>query len=413
MSDVTTVIEGLDLVVGLADGHLHPDDLAAARRSARTARERVGHLGATLVAALLGGTGVGKSSLLNAIAGERIASTSPVRPHTTEPLAWVPARAEPALGELLDRLGVVRRHPQERLPGLAILDLTDVDSVATGHRERVEQIIPSVDLGIWVLDPLKYADADLHRNLLAPLSGAAERMVFALNQIDTVPIDERAALRTHLTELLQRDGFERPVVFAVAAAPPFGPRLGIDALYAHLTSRLDEKRVHLGRVVEEARHAARRVAAAAGLAGGGSLGFEERWEEVRTGVVELLTAEGPRIGGLEEALRRVEHMVGSIAAAAGGVFGLRTRQVFGPERVEEQVRAAVETMDQVSPGAAAGSDVVRQARAAVLDTELQSRIGAPLRRVLWERASLAAVVAGLAVDSARAESDLGIGLSVD
>ncbi|HEX5630441.1 MAG TPA: hypothetical protein VFY15_02150, partial [Acidimicrobiia bacterium] len=220
-------------------------------------------------------------------------------------------------------------------------------------------------------------------------------------------------LRTHLAELLQRDGFDRSAIFEVAAAPPRGPRLGIDALYTHLTSRLDEKRVHLGRVVEEARSAARRVAAAAGLAGGGSLGFEERWETVRNGVVQLLTAEGPRIGRLEEALRRVEHMVGSIAAEAGGAFGLRTRQVFGPERVEEEVRAAVAAMDLVSPGVAASSEMVRQARAAVLDTELQLRIGAPLRRILWERASLAAVVAGLAVDSARAESHLGIGLGVD
>ena len=39
------------------------------KRAARDARNRVGHLGSTLVAALLGGTGVGKSSLLNALAG--------------------------------------------------------------------------------------------------------------------------------------------------------------------------------------------------------------------------------------------------------------------------------------------------------------------------------------------------------
>ena len=41
-------------MVGLADGHLHPDDLEAARRAARSARDRAGHLGATLVTALLG-----------------------------------------------------------------------------------------------------------------------------------------------------------------------------------------------------------------------------------------------------------------------------------------------------------------------------------------------------------------------
>ncbi|HLE42634.1 MAG TPA: GTPase, partial [Methylomirabilota bacterium] len=134
MTDVGSLVDGLDLVVGLADGHLHPDDLERARRAARDARNRVGHLGSTLVAALLGGTGVGKSSLLNALAGERVASTSPVRPHTTDPLAWIPEQAEPALGELLDGLGISRRHTQRRVPGMAILDMTDVDSVEFRHR---------------------------------------------------------------------------------------------------------------------------------------------------------------------------------------------------------------------------------------------------------------------------------------
>ena len=411
MSDVSVIVDGLDLVVGLADGHLHPDDLAAARRSARTARERVGHLGATLVAALIGGTGVGKSSLLNALAGERVASTSPVRPHTTEALAWIPAGAEPSLGLLLDRLGIARRHEQEKVPGLAILDLTDVDSVAAGHRARVERILPSVDVGIWVLDPLKYGDAELHRNLLAPLADAAARMVFALNQIDTISPEERGVIHNHLVELLRADGFERPVVFEVAADPPIGPRLGIDALFSHLSSRLDEKRVHLGRVVEEAREASRLVAAAAGLGGGGSLEFEERWNGVRTGVVELLAASGPRAGNFEESLRRLELMVGSLAAAAGGAFGVRTRQVFSDDRVEEEVRAAVDLADRVISGRTVEDEVVRQAKAAILDSELQERIGAPLRKILWERASLGAVVAGLAVDSARAESLLGITIS--
>jgi len=256
MTDVGSLVDGLDLVVGLADGHLHPDDLERARRAARDARNRVGHLGSTLVAALLGGTGVGKSSLLNALAGERVASTSPVRPHTTDPLAWIPEQAEPALGELLDGLGISRRHTQRRVPGMAILDMTDVDSVEFRHRRRVEEILPVVDVGIWVLDPLKYGGDSLHRQFLVPLAAAADRMVFVLNQIDLVPPDERGLMRSHLVELLKADGFARPVVLEVAADPPIGPRLGIDALFSHLTSRLDEKRVHLGRVVEEARAAA-------------------------------------------------------------------------------------------------------------------------------------------------------------
>ncbi len=291
--------------------------------------------------------------------------------------------------------------------------MTDIDSLEAGHRRWVESVLPVVDVGVWVLDPLKYAEVAMHRDFITPLAGAASRMVFVLNQIDRVPADERGIMRAHLIELLQLDGIARPVIFEVAADPPIGPRIGIDALFAHLTSRLDEKKVHLGRVVEEARAAARKVAAATGVGVGGSIGFEERWDEVRSAVVNSLSASGSTIAGLEEALRSVEHLVGAISAAAGGAFGLRTRQVFNPDRVEEQVRAAVDAMEQAVPRTAGRSaEADRRSRAAVvLDAELQERIGAPLRTLLWERASLSAVVAGLAVDAAMAEARLGIGIS--
>jgi hypothetical protein len=45
---------------------------------------------------------------------------------------------------------------------MAILDMTDVDSVESMHRKRVEEVLPMVDVGVWVLDPVKYADATLH-----------------------------------------------------------------------------------------------------------------------------------------------------------------------------------------------------------------------------------------------------------
>jgi hypothetical protein len=213
--------------------------------------------------------------------------------------------------------------------------------------------------------------------------------------------------------LLKADGFARPVVLEVAADPPIGPRLGIDALFSHLTSRLDEKRVHLGRVVEEARAAAHRVAAATGVTAGGSLDFEERWSEVRTAVVSSLADSDAGVAEVEESLRSVEHLIGFLSAAAGGIFGLRTRQVFNPDRVEAEVRAAIATMEASVPRRSDPTGVRREARTAILDAELQERIGAPLRRLLWERASLSAVVAGLAVDSAIAESRLGIGIADD
>jgi hypothetical protein len=48
----------------------------------------------------------------------------------------------------------------------------------------------------------------------------------------------------------------------------------------------------------------------------------------------------------------------------------------------------------------------RAAAADVLAGELQRRIGAPLRTIIWERASLAASLAGLTVDVTKAEAAL-------
>src|SRR3954463_12609777 len=66
---------------------------------------RVGFPGDAYVLALVGGTGVGKSSLLNALAGGLVSTASARRPTTAEPVAWVPADEAAALRPLLDWLG--------------------------------------------------------------------------------------------------------------------------------------------------------------------------------------------------------------------------------------------------------------------------------------------------------------------
>jgi hypothetical protein len=412
MTEVVSVIDALDLVVALADGQIHPEDLDRARRGARLARERRGHLGGTLVLALLGGTGSGKSSLLNALAGERVAAVSPVRPHTTRPLAWVPRGAEPALDRLLDRLEVEERVAQDRFPGIALLDLTDVDSVASAHRAGVEALLPEVDGVIWVVDPVKYHDPVLHDEFIAPLADSADQFVFVLNQIDRLAGDEVEAVLDDLVATLEGEGVERPVVFALAADPPGLAPIGVDALAAHLRHRLDAKRLHLGRVLAGTRRTARTLADAAGLRRGGTLHFEERWAEVADRAAAALAVWGPAPGVMEEAICAVEDLVGHLAAEAGGPFASRLRHNFSTERVEEALRAAAVRMDGSIPVAAGRSgrraiDPERRAEAAaVAAEELQRRLGAPLRQAIWERAALAASVVEVTVDALRAEAAL-------
>jgi GTP-binding protein EngB required for normal cell division len=394
MSDAITVVEDLDFIVSLAAGHLHPDDIAAAQATATNARLRAGHLGTTMVLALLGGTGSGKSSLLNALADEEIASTSPVRPHTTEPLALIPSRPEPSLRALLDRLGITRIVTQDRFPDFAILDMTDVDSVAVEHRHQVQRLLPEVDVVLWVLDPVKYGDTALHRDFIAPLASMSDRVVFILNKVDQVEGSDLDRIVEHLRELLLADGIAEPILFETAAAPPSGPTRGIDGLAAHLSARLDEKRIHIGKIVDDARRAALSVAGAAGVSRGGSLDFETRWEVVRAAIATEMAA-GGGAAAFEEALRLVEGMILRLSTDAGGVFGVRIRQSFSTRVIEAELGAAFETASHAPDPAAE------------LEVELQERFGATLRAMLWERASLSAVVAGLSVDATMVDQALG------
>jgi hypothetical protein len=66
-------------------------DVRAASGVRSGVAERSGFPTDLYVLALAGGTGVGKSSLLNALAGEPISPAGVMRPTTSEPTAWVPA----------------------------------------------------------------------------------------------------------------------------------------------------------------------------------------------------------------------------------------------------------------------------------------------------------------------------------
>jgi hypothetical protein len=161
------------------------EDAAAVRREVEG---RLGFPAETYVLALVGGTGVGKSSLLNALAGSPISDASVRRPTTALPLAWVPRSSRADLAGLLGWLGVperdVRDHVGEALGDVAILDLPDLDSIDRSHRERVEAILPRVDAVVWVTDPEKYHDAILHDDFLAEWLPRLDRQVVVLNKTD-------------------------------------------------------------------------------------------------------------------------------------------------------------------------------------------------------------------------------------
>src|SRR5688572_5794220 len=87
-------------------------DTSRARIVLSDARQRLGFEGSAYVLALVGGTGVGKSSLLNALAGGVVSPASARRPTTEVPVAWVATSAREETTPLLQWLDVreVRDH---------------------------------------------------------------------------------------------------------------------------------------------------------------------------------------------------------------------------------------------------------------------------------------------------------------
>jgi predicted GTPase len=228
MPDLRDLIDRFDRLVATAEGLVPEPALEAAARVGRRARDRRGFLGDTVVVALAGGTGSGKSSLINALAGEIVAESGAQRPTTFEPLAWIPANPEPGLVRLLDSIGIADRVGQDRVPWLAVIDLPDTDSVSEDNRATVERVLPLVDAVVWVVDPEKYQDRVLHERYLSPLARHGDRFLFVLNHVDRVDSDDVGRLRTDLVESLEADGIERPTILTTAADPPLGDPIGID-----------------------------------------------------------------------------------------------------------------------------------------------------------------------------------------
>ena len=290
MTRLVAALDLLDLAVSRADGVANPAELRSAAEVAARVRRRRGFLTDTLVVALVGGTGSGKSSLLNAIAGEPVASVSPIRPHTDHPQAWTPERDDPAVALLLDELGIVDRAPNNTLPGVTLVDLPDMDSVIEWHRRTVEDLLPRVDAVIWVFDPVKYSDPVLHDTFLCPLAAYRDQFVFVLNQIDLVADAELAPIRSHLLGILGRNGFPDATVFPTAAAPRRGGPQGIEAVRSFLRDQLDAKQAVLGKLVEDIRVAATMLAGSAGVWDGAALDFEARWAELQTAMTPEVAA---------------------------------------------------------------------------------------------------------------------------
>lgn len=264
-------IAALDEAVAVAEGRLDSPALDRVREVRAKTDERLAQGAQAVVVALAGGTGSGKSSLFNALAGSPLSQVGARRPVTEEVTGWVVG--DPAASaDLLDWLHVGRRHhvpPGPRAPeGMVLLDLPDHDSVATGHRLLVDRFVERVDLLVWVVDPRKYAQRALHEGYLRVLAEHAEVVHVVLNQVDGLTAAERDACLVDLRRLLGLAGLHGVRLHATSAATGEG----VEELAAVLAEAVRERRAMGDRLAADLRTAGRALQEETGPAGAADLG---------------------------------------------------------------------------------------------------------------------------------------------
>ncbi len=179
----------------------------------------------SLIIGMLGGTGVGKSSLMNALAGSEIASTSHRRPHTDAVLIYRFNDTPLPTNLPLDRFPWKEvTHDAVSIRQILVCDLPDFDSIIGEHREQVIAFLEYLDLLVWVTSPEKYADAQFF-TVLESVPKARRNFYFVLNKTDLL-FDEKSTetgyeelqkISLSLREYLKTAGIEDPDIFHVSA----------------------------------------------------------------------------------------------------------------------------------------------------------------------------------------------------
>ncbi len=162
-----------------------------------------------LIAAFMGGTGVGKSSLLNRLARQEIARVGIERPTSHEITLY--HHHSLRLGQLPEALPLekvkIAEHSEESNRDIVWIDMPDFDSTELANKDLVMQCLPHIDVLIYVVSPERYRDHKAWQLLLAEKQ--KHGWLFVLNQWDM----GQPAQYEDFKKQLAKAGFNNPLVF--------------------------------------------------------------------------------------------------------------------------------------------------------------------------------------------------------
>lgn len=385
---ITATLDTADLAIASCSGVLGDADLERIETIVASLRTRLHYPDDVLVVALAGGTGSGKSSLLNVLAGVDIVAVGGVRPTTEVPVAAVPGSVGEGLDGYLDYLDVTERHVYAG-EGLCLVDLPDTDSVEVSHRHRVDALLPFIDVIVWVTDPEKYRDARLHDDYLRPLVAYAPQFVCVLNQCDRLDPDQLSEVLADFSEALSEGGLGDVPVMATAASPPSGPPSGVAELRKTLEKKRSMPETLYGKLLTDLEAS---TAELSDRLGATSVDFDERASDLVRRATRSL----------------VDRDTASATQTLGGFLDTLAAETGGPiaqslTRLAAQVPGhVVRIADEVKPTGSTRRRWFRRRGDEIPDTQairvlLSEAIVQPARVVLAKRAVAVAALAELAV----------------
>ncbi|MCQ8181676.1 50S ribosome-binding GTPase [Methylomonas sp. SURF-1] len=179
--------------------------------------------GAPLIVAFMGGTGVGKSSLLNRLAGQAVARAGIERPTSREVTLYHHQSLD--IDQLPEGLPLdsikISRHNDASNSHIVWIDMPDFDSVELGNKRLVLEWLPHIDVLLYVVSPERYRDNKAWQLLLA--EGAKHAWLFVMNQWDRglpVQFDD-------FKQQLAKAGFADPLIFRTSCSEPEGDEFGL------------------------------------------------------------------------------------------------------------------------------------------------------------------------------------------